>query len=336
MNKISHDIFCQAMLPVHEALPFTDLSLQPAESVSRWRLQVEGLKSLHVLQISRISDTLINNQPLSEAAGRNEDFAVNGFLNSPDAVALKALLTEKSWHGMQAEENGVSRYDDPMKTEFVFSLLHAANDQIMKVMPELETLWQVRHPGLEEKLGEIRRAYVYWSLQLASMLFVNCISGQIVMDRFEDTPLNAFKSTPLFNQFAASVPALSEAVALAGVHDRKLYDAADELRRLMIFSEWDKAYLLYRDVFPPATNALCARLDQVISLEKRIACAQARCINLFNERIAPASETMMDYLGLLSRMLAEKSGSMAADEAPAGESREGFYPARCSDQDTVL
>jgi len=336
MHKISHDISNRAKLPEEEALSVAALSIQPAESISRWRQLMDALKTVHVLQISRISDALLGNQPFPEAVDSAEPFVVNVFLNSPDADALKALLTEKSWNGMQAEENGASGYDDPMKTEFVFAQLHAASDQIMKAMAELETLWQVRHEGLEEKLGEIRRSYVCRSLQIASMLFVNNISGKIARGCFEDTPLNEFKSSPLFNQFTFTVPALTEAVELAGVQDRKLYDAADGLYRLMIFSEWDKAYFLYRDVFPPATNALCARLDQVLSLEKHIAGAQARCINLFSKRIAPASETVMDYLELLSRMLMEKSGSMAADEAPAGEYREGFYPARCSDQDTVL
>lgn len=57
--------------------------------------------------------------------------------------------------------------------------------------------------------------------------------------------------------------------------------------------------------------ALCARLDKVISLEKRIVGAQVRCIILFSERIAPASEIVKDSLELLSRMLMEKIGNMA-------------------------
>jgi hypothetical protein len=312
MHKISCDTSNQALLPDQKTLRYTALFQQLTESVSRWGQLVEGLKSAHILQITRISEALLGNRPFSESVDSGENLVVNTFLNSSDADALKTLLTEKSWEDLKAEENGASWNDNPMKTEMLFAQLHAANDQIMKVKTELETLWQVRHEGLEEKLSEIRRSYVCWSLQIANMLFVNNLMGKkIVKDQFEDTPLNEFKSSPLFSRFASVVPALTEAVELAGVQDRKLYDAADELNRLVMFSQWDKAYLLYRDVFPPATNALCARLDQIISLEKSILGAQARSINLFSERIAPASETVMDSLEMLSRMLMEKSGKMA-------------------------
>jgi hypothetical protein len=311
MHKIPHDTSSQVALPDQEMRCYTGLFQQLAASISRWRQLVEGLKTAHVLQISRISDALLSNRPFSESVDSNENFVVNAFLDSPDADALKTVLTEKSWEDLKAEENGVSWNDNPMKTEMLFAQLHAANDQIMKAKTELETLWQVRHEGLEEKLGEIRRSYVCWSLQIASMLFVNCISGKIARDCFEDTPLNEFKASPLYNQFAPMVPALKEAVELAGVQDRKLYDAAEELYRLVMFSQWDKAYLLYREVFPASTNALCAWLDQVILLEKKIVAAQAGSINLFSERIAPASEIVMDSLERLSRMLMEKIENMA-------------------------
>jgi len=311
MNTISHDDSKQAMPPEEGTLSVEALSMRPAESILRWRQLMEGLKTVHVLQISRISDALLGNQPLSEAVVSNEDFVVNVFLNSPDADALKAVLIEKSWEGPQTEETGVSWNDNSIIIEMLFAQLHAANERIVNAKTELESLWQVRHDGLEEKLCEIKRIYVCWSLQIANLLFVNNLMGKkIVKDRFEDTPLNEFKSSPLFSRFASVVPDLTEAVELAGVHDRKLYEAAGELNRLVMISQWDKSYLLYREVFPPAINALCDRLDQVSALEKSIVSAQARCINLFSERIAPASETVEDSLELFSRMLLEKREKM--------------------------
>ncbi len=307
MNKFSDDISNRTVLPEPQVLCRTALFRRQAESMSQWRQRVEGLKTGHVLQISGISTVLLANRPFSEAVDRNENFVVNAFLNSPDADVLKAVLAEKSWTGLKEVENNFSGNDGRMTTEFVFAQLHMANDQIMKATAEIETLWRIRHEGLKKKLREIRRTYIHWSLQIASILFVNCLPGKIFKDRLEDTPLNEFISSPLYNQFDSTFPALTEAVELAGVQDRKLYDAADEIFRLVMFSQWDKAYLLYRKVFPPATNALCAHLDQLIHLEKSIGEAQVRAINLFSERIAPASEIVVDSLDILIRMLIEKS-----------------------------
>ena len=244
---------------------------------------------------------------MSEAIDRNENFVVNAFLDSPDVNDLKAVLTEKPWNGLKEEENGGSGNENQMKIESLFSQLHAANEQIMKARKELEAISQVRLEDLEEKMCEIRQTYVRGSLRVANMLCVKSLRGEIVKDQFEDTPLNEFKTSPLFIQFAAIFPALKEAVELAGAQDRKLYDAAVELNRLVMLSEWDKAFLLYRNVFPPSTNALVVPLDQVISLLRHIIEAQTERINLFIERIAPASETVMESLELLMRMLKEKN-----------------------------
>lgn len=173
MNIIAHDISMRAAIPEEETLCHTALFRQQAESISRWRQLVDGLKTVHVLQISRISDALINNQPLSEAVDSHESFAVDVFLNSPDADALKTVLSEKSRNDLKAEEHSASGNNDLIKIEMLFAQLHAANDQIMNAKSELETLWQVRHEGFEEKLCAIRRSYVNWSLQIANMLFVN-------------------------------------------------------------------------------------------------------------------------------------------------------------------
>jgi hypothetical protein len=105
---------------------------------------------------------------------------------------LRRLLTEKSWNGLNEDENGASGNENQRNTEMLFAQLQAANDQIMKAKSELETIWQVRHEGLEEKLSEIRRAYICLSLQVANKLFVNKRLGEIIKDRFEDTPLNEF------------------------------------------------------------------------------------------------------------------------------------------------
>ena len=309
MKTLSFDMSSRVALQLQESACNPDLFRRRQESVLHWRLRVDRLKTCHLLQISKLSHALLSNLSLSEAVDRNENFAVNAFLNSPDAEALKAVLTEKSSKDCSGENDRASGTESRMKTEYLFVQLHAANDQIMNAKTELERIWQVRHEGLKEQLSEIRRTYVNWSLKVANMLFVNGLPEKIVKDRFEDTPLNEFKASLLYNRFE-SVPDLAKAVDLAGVQDRKLFDAADELNRLVMFSEWDKAYLLYRDIFPPSTNALVARLDQVISFEKSIIEAQAKGIRLFSEKIAPASEIMMDSLDLLTRMLLEKREKM--------------------------
>jgi methyl-accepting chemotaxis protein len=249
---------------------------EDAARAKQWRARIDRGRTAHAAHLRRLSDALLNNEPIDSLVGED----------APDAVA--ELLNCEQMRGLRAA--------DPSSCELL-DQLNAGHAEFIEAAAGLGETWQVRHEGLAEALDDLQRTYMYWTLKVANLIFVQSMLGEIVPEEEQDTPLGRFMSGEIYQCYADDLPMLREAVERAKQEDLRLWEAAGELDMKALMSEWEEARKLYRDVFPPATKAIAVHLGDVLRVESVILERQVEARQMFREQVTPAADritSMMD------------------------------------------
>ncbi len=184
------------------------------------------------------------------------------------------------------------------------SRLQDLHDQLLVSDERLRQIWQPRHEGLAESLAELKRTQLYWALKVANMLFVKSSISELLYEELGDTPLEEFRSGPVYNRLADELPTLTAALNKAAPINERLWDASYELNSLIMSSEWEKARILYRDQVPPAIKAMAVDLDRAISVERRILSDQQKAVALLNGKVKDLADGVIAILDDLDMSLA--------------------------------
>jgi methyl-accepting chemotaxis protein len=192
--------------------------------------------------------------------------------------------------------------------------LKSAHEQLRQVDKRIGERWRPRHAGLAEALDGLKRTQLYWTLKVANMLFVKSGISELLYEELTDTPLEEFRHGPVYERFASDFPALAEALDKAAPANARLWDASYELAGLIMESHWEKARLLYRDVFPPAVKSMLVDLDGVLAEEQRILADQQQVVAWLDSEVRQPSEEALAALtelqGLLENLTAAKSRAL--------------------------
>ena len=161
---------------------------------------------------------------------------------------------------------------------------------------ELESSWRPRHEGLAEALGDLKKTLLNWNLQVTNMLFVQSSLGELIYEDEADTPVAEFMAGPIYQKFADQVPELKTAFENAQKPNQALFAGVDQLDTLAMMGQWEKARLLYRDIFPVNIKSMVVELDKVMTLENSIMHQQSKAGALLNNDLQPLVTDMDSVL----------------------------------------
>ena len=176
-------------------------------------------------------------------------------------------------------------------------------DQVAFVTEEytwIKKQWLQRHAGLREKLLEVRRYYVYWTLKIANMLFIRSSIDELTPPDISSTELSLLMKSPDYSIWSETVPVFGQYIEQAREAETELFRATQKLDELTLEGHWSDAYTLYRDKFPPLTKQIGVSLDVLINNEELILERQRLCIQRANERADPVLNQMTYVLDQLS------------------------------------
>lgn len=185
------------------------------------------------------------------------------------------------------------------ETEAAVAQLRQAHDALLVVDEQVRETWQPRHEGLAEALDGIKRTQLYWVLKVANMLFVKSGISELLYEELGDTPLEEFRTGPIYRRYAGDYPELVAALDRAAVGNARLWDASYELAGLIMEGKWEPARLLYRDLFPTTVKSMSVDIDQVLARERQILHAQQEVVGMLNNQVKQASEQAMEALAKL-------------------------------------
>jgi len=207
----------------------------------------------------------------------------------------------------------------------VIQQLQQAHAALQAADAQIRDIWQPRHEGLAEALDGIKRTQLYWVLKIANMLFIKSGISELLYEELADTPLEEFRTGPVYTRFEGDYPTLVKAVEKAAASNARLWDASYELAGLIMESKWEQARLLYRDVFPPTVKSMSVDLDQVLAMETMALHAQQQVVDLLNDQVRGSSEKALEALSRLQEQVEALSSAKAeslADSASVLLSRE--------------
>lgn len=228
------------------------------------------------LAVGAIQGAMLNNEVRINTGWTGEDdkSLVERFVMTNGLSISREIENGKEW---QAE---IASFDRAIQT----------------ALGEINQLWRPRHEGLGDGLGALKRTELNWTLKVANMLFVQSSLGELLYEDISETPLEEFKSGPLYAKFAAQVPELKTAVDNCLEANERLYRGVDELDNLAFSSRWDDARLYYRDVFPASIKTIMVELDNVINLENRILYQQDQAARVLETKLKPQAELLIAQL----------------------------------------
>ncbi|APG28679.1 hypothetical protein A7E78_13065 [Syntrophotalea acetylenivorans] len=251
---------------------------------TRWLAAVNESRTGLRMAMDGLRDGLLENRAEVGLFADGRDDTLQSFLDSSELKEIGAQLPDFGARLSQLQE------------------LH---DQLLASDERLRQVWRPRHQNLAESLAELKRTQLYWALKVANMLFVKSSISELLYEELGDTPLEEFRSGPVYNSLADKLPALNAALNKAAPINERLWDSSYELNSLIMSSEWEQARILYRDQVPPAIKAMAVDLDRVISVERRILSDQQKAVALLNGKVKATADDVIEIFKDLEISLAE-------------------------------
>ncbi|MEZ4483812.1 MAG: methyl-accepting chemotaxis protein [Syntrophotaleaceae bacterium] len=263
--------------------------------MGRWLGAVDQSHTGLRLAMDGLRDALLENRSEVRLFATGRDNPLQRFLSGSELPEIAAQLPELS----------------PRLAE-----LAQLADRLQVADKNIKQTWRPRHQDLAEALAELKRTQIYWALKLANMLFVKSSISELLYEERGDTPLEEFRSGPVYQRFAETVPDLAAAVNSAAPVNQQLWDDSYALNSLIMGSEWEKARTLYRDKIPPAVKSMAVDLDRVIASERKILRNQQQAVEQLNGEIKTLCQQVFDIFDEVSgRLLALESSSFADVQA---------------------
>ncbi len=270
-----------------------------SEQARLWKERIAATVTGHQKELQLLQASLLRNQSPANAFLAETPNSLREFLSYSDLEQLYLLAP-----GSQKVVTQLTKQQELLEREGA----------------ALQEGWRVRHEGLAPQLEGLKRTLLNWSLKTANMVFIQSSVSELVADELEETPLEEFLASPIYQEFAPQYAPLVETMKSARVTNEKLYRAIYDLDDIMMEGAWEKARLHYRDFFPPLTKSLLVDLDSLLSSENRILKAQKRGIERLNGPLSQASDDAQRLLAQLetsisSRAAGRQTAALEASQA---------------------
>ncbi len=249
-----------------------------------------------------VRNALLQNRPQVALFTEEHPESLGRLLSGSDGEVLRALLPE---------------------SETALGRLEEIRRRLLELDQSIQQDWTPQHPGLAQALNDLKRTQLYWTLNVANMIFVRSSISELLFEELQDTPLEEFKNGPLYARYAAVFPALGTALEKASATNAGLWEASFKLNRLVFANDWEGVRLLYRDEFPAAIKSMAVDIDSVLTLEEAALRAQERISQQLtdpvNALLDEATELLLGFEAQLeetgrAKMEAGRQAALAVDE----------------------
>lgn len=200
-----------------------------------------------------------------------------------------------------------------------FATLEEANRQLLTTSQVVHDRWRPRHGGLAVALQELKRTLLYWNLQVANNIFIQSGIGELTWEEVDDTPLEEFRSSAIYRQYAVEFPELVRNLDNAAKTNRKLHEATEKLGILMLTGKWDQVRTHYRDTFPTAIKSIAIDIDSVLAVENTAINAQEQAMAVMNSDLKAAGQSASTSLATLQQVFEEHIANSQAQSAAVTE-----------------
>ncbi|MDF1581422.1 MAG: HAMP domain-containing methyl-accepting chemotaxis protein [Desulfuromonadales bacterium] len=267
-----------------------------AARVTNWIALLDRVKAQQDVAVRQLAEGVIGNSPAVALylTGTNDPLAT--LLEDPE---LDRLLSFSAAGAQQRFE------------------LAQLREQLVALDGKIRATWMPRHGELLNDLNELKRSLLYWNLKITNMIFVRSSIGELVYETLADTPLEAFRSGPLFQQYQHEFPQLKQGIERAAATNQSLYAATNLLDSMMLAGNWDQVRKQYRDNFPAMIKSIAVDIDQVLTLENQSVVAQRQTLALLNGELRKANQQLFELLAKLRTDLGKRLTETATAVAAA-------------------
>ena len=272
-----------------QAMEKASAAEQQSSQIGSQLLQVQNISNSLDIAMGHLRDEMLQNSPEIHLFDGGEEETIASFIESGSAAELSQLLDlEPSW----VEE------------------LSVQYGQFEQTTRKLNELWQPRHEGLAEGLDDLKRTLLYWTLKVANLMFIQSSIDEIIAETLAETPIEEFKSGPVFQRYAGNFPELQQVFDKIIPVNENLYRMAEQLDNLTFSSSWEDARLFYRDNFPPTVKEILVDLDHVVKIENRSLQIQKQAVQLLNSELnRQVGDLQRQFFDIESRLLEKQQAS---------------------------
>lgn len=193
-----------------------------------------------------------------------------------------------------------------------FDTLVAQHQKLLAASQKIAAVWQPRHDGLSEALGDVKRTINYWNLEVANTIFIRSSMLELLPEELADTPIERLRSSNLYLETAEIFPELQKGIESAAKTNEQLYKAAGQLATLMLSGKWEEVRKHYRDTFPFMLKSILVDIDQVLAIEQQALNAQHQAMEIFNSELKQAESEIGAVLTMLQEQIQQVAESQAS------------------------
>ncbi len=261
-----------------------------ASQLAGWVQQLNNTQAGMNKVLGEMIVDMTENQTKITAFRAGEQDPVGAFLEGSAGPRIRELATDSS--------------------EALDALI-AQHQRLLAASQKITAVWQPRHDGLSEALGDTKRAINYWNLKVANTIFIRSSMLDLLPDELADTPIERLRGNSLYLQTAEIFPELQKGIESAAKTNEKLYAAADKLAMLMLSGKWEEVRKHYRDTFPFMIKSILVDIDQVLAIEQQALNAQHQAMEIFSNELKPAESEIGAVLTRLQDQLQQVAESQA-------------------------
>lgn len=284
---------------VKKNLAYSSAAQKQAGETTLWMNHLNKTRSEHDEDLRLLAQALLQNKTREELEAIEPGSALQRILRHPARPQLEAEVPE---------------------LKDLFATLETQQHKLQTTAAQIQEMWHPRHEGLEQALNDLKRTQIYWALKVANMLFVQSSITALVKENLEDTALEQFRNSDIFERHAPDFDILRTKMDAAAKSNAELWQTANQLNDLMMEAAWEEARVLYRDKIPTLVKSISVDIDTVLQIENYILRSQTQAVNTLNTSLAPqAHQAALTLNGIGSALTAamDTRGALADESAAA-------------------
>jgi methyl-accepting chemotaxis protein len=281
-NVWSSGRLAKANNSMSEALEAALVAEEKAAQISTWINLLDRTTAGQDAAMRQLAEAVINNHETAALYPDGSEQPLKQLLASPDIDPMLSFMHK----------------DMQMLAEFrrLQTQLSDTNQQIIEI-------WRPRHGEMLHELNDLKRTFLYWNLKITNMLFVGSSIGELVYENIEETPIETFRQSPIYQNNYETFPQLKKAFEQLAEMNQTLYVATDRLDTMIFSGDWDKVRQFYRDNFPTLVKSIAVEIDTVLAVENQAESAQQQTMAILNGSLRDANRELFQTLTTLNKEL---------------------------------
>jgi len=281
-NVWSSGRLAKANNSMSEALEAALVAEENSAQISKWINLLDRTTAGQDAAMRQLAEAVINNHETAALYPDVSKQPLKQLLTSPDIDPMLSFMHK----------------DLQMLAEF-----KRIQTQLSDTNQQIKESWRPRHGEMLHALNDLKRTLLYWNLKITNMLFVGSSIGELVYENIEETPIEIFRQSPIYQNYYETFPQLESAFDQLTEMNQALYVATDRLDTLIFSGDWNEVRRFYRDNFPTLIKSIAVKIDTVLAVENQAGNAQQLTMAILRGSLRDVNQELFQNLTTLNKEL---------------------------------